>query len=63
MNAIVYGWTREDFVQLLAVGNSHFDGWDLDCPDTKEESEYKSLDSNLTKCDESSITCTVEKSN
>ena len=29
-NAIVYGWTREDFVQLLAIGVNHFDDWYLE---------------------------------
>ena len=56
-NAIVYyGWTREDFVHLVAIGKSHFDGWNLDGSLTDEESDYKSLNSSVTKCDESNIT-------
>lgn len=55
-NAIVYGWTREDFVHLVAIGNSHFDGWDLDRSLKEENSDYKSLNSSVTKCDDSNIT-------
>lgn len=45
LNAIVYGWTREDFAQLLAIGKSHLDGWDLEGSEENsgpglEESEY-----------------------
>ena len=55
-NAIVYGWTREDFVHLVAIGNSHFDGWDLDHSLKEENSDYKSLNSSVTKCDDSNNT-------
>ena len=55
LNAIVYGWTREDFAQLMAIGRSHFDGWDLDgseeetdaAPAVIEESDAHSMHSNL----------------
>lgn len=55
-NAIVYGWTREDFVHLIAIGNSQFEGWGLDGSLTEEDSDYKSLSSSITKCDESNVT-------
>ena len=56
-NAIVYGWTREDFVHLVAIGNSHFEGWDLDGSLAEElGSDSKSLNSSITKCDESNVT-------
>ena len=30
LNAIVYGWTREDFAKLLAIGRSNYEGWVLE---------------------------------
>ena len=55
LNAIVYGWTREDFAQLMAIGKSHFDGWDVEgteeeshtAPAALEESEAQSMHSNV----------------
>ena len=52
----MYGWTREDFAQLMAIGKSHFDGWDVDgtedsesdtAPAAVEESEAHSMHSNI----------------
>ena len=54
LNAIVYGWTREDFAQLMAIGKTHFEGWDVDGSDSDtapaaiEESEAHSMHSNIT---------------
>lgn len=57
LNAIVYGWTREDFAQLMAIGKSHFEGWDVvnegpeeesdTAPAAIEESEAHSMHSNI----------------
>lgn len=33
LNAIVYGWTREDFAQLLAFRSTNLDGWDVEVED------------------------------
>jgi hypothetical protein len=56
-NAIVYGWTREDFMHLVAIGNSQFDGWDLDGSLKEGNGDYKSLNSlSVTQCDDSNIT-------
>lgn len=63
-NAIVYGWTREDFVNLVAIDNSHFDGWDLDGSLIEEKrDDYKSLNSSITKCDDSNITLSLDEPN
>lgn len=51
----MYGWTREDFARLMAIGRSHFDGWDVDgaedlesdtAPAAVEEHEAHSMHSN-----------------
>ena len=55
LNAIVYGWTREDFTQLMAIGKGHFEGWNIDgteeesdtAPVAVEESEAQSMHSNI----------------
>ena len=58
LNAIVYGWTREDFAQLLAFRSTHHDGWDIeveddehnDAPAPHSESQV-GHQSSLTRCD------------
>ena len=47
----MYGWTREDFAQLMAIGKSHFEGWDIEgseeeshtAPAVLDESEEHSM--------------------
>ena len=55
LNAIVYGWTREDFTQLMAIGKTHFDEWDIEGSEeidtaspTIEKSEAHSMHSSIT---------------
>ena len=54
-NAIAYGWTREDFVQLLAIGVIHFDDWYLEEQGIlpPEGSEGQSLQSSHRQSDAS----------
>lgn len=37
LNAIVYGWTREDFAQLLAIGRTRHEGWDVEIEDDEHD--------------------------
>ena len=56
MNAIVYGWTREDFVQLMAIGNKEYDGWYVQNVSGPEENDSQPMHSSLSKSEITSVT-------
>ena len=52
LNAIVYGWTREEFIHIMAIGIGHHNGWHVE-ETVERESESQPLHSSLSKHDTS----------
>ena len=53
LNAIVYGWTREEFIHIMAIGIGHYSGWYLQEEAVEPECESQPLHSSLNKHDTS----------